>query len=86
MWINEFAPRNSQTAWMAFIQLTVILGGAAGSIIGSIAADNKELGIEDSFTWRHTNLFPAGAFLLLALTWYCQSNNHLDTQAREKET
>ena len=70
---------------MAFLMLTAVLGGAVGSIIGSIAADNKLLGIEDTFNWRHTMLFPASAFLKLALTWYCIPNEHLDTQFQEKE-
>ena len=54
------------------------MGGVAGTIIGSIAADNKELGIEGVFTWRHGLLFPAGAFLKLGLTWYCMDNKVLD--------
>ena len=29
-------------------------------------------------------LFPASAFLKLALTWYCLQNDHLDTQAIER--
>ena len=70
---------------MALQMLTGILGGAAGSIIGSIAADNKLLGIEDTFNWRHTMLFPASAFLKIALTWFCLPNEHLDTQFNEKE-
>ena len=70
---------------MGLLVLPAVLGGAIGSIIGSIAADNKLLGIEDTFNWRHTMLFPAGAFLKLALTWYCIPNEHLDTQFQEKE-
>ena len=69
---------------MGIFQLFQILGGAIGSIIGSVAADSKEFGISDWFGWRSTLLFPASAFLKLAFTWYCVDNSVLDTQAREK--
>jgi len=36
-----------------------IIGGIVGCVIGSVAADNKELGIETWFTWRSTLFFPA---------------------------
>ena len=53
VWINEFAPRARQTIWMANIAIVVFLGSLAGFIIGSIAADNKILGLEHHFGWRH---------------------------------
>ena len=43
------------------------------------------LGIEEEFNWRGAMLFPASAFLKLAITWFCLPNEHLDTQAEEKE-
>lgn len=53
--------------------------------MGSIAADNKLLGLENLYTWRSTLLFPAGGFLKIAFTWLFIDNEALDTQAREKE-
>jgi len=85
VWINEFAQRSRQTMWMGLSQAMGILGGVTGAVIGSMAADNKELGIASWFTWRTTLLFPASYFLKASLTWSCCPNSILDTQAREKE-
>ena len=70
---------------MGSSQLASIFGGAVGTIMGSIAADNKQLGISNLYTWRSTLLFPAGGFLKIAFTWLFIGNEALDTQAREKE-
>lgn len=80
VWINEFAPRAYQTTWMGLYQAVSIIGAVIGTVLGSIAADNRELGIQGWFTWRTTLFFPASAFLKLALTWYCMRNYVLDTQ------
>ena len=79
VWINEFAPPARATTWMGISQAMAIIGGISGSVIGSIAADNHELGISDWFSWRTTLFFPASAFFKLAFTWYCLSNIVLDT-------
>ena len=55
---------------MGYLFLSSIGGVFTGTVIGSIAADNKELGIEDMFTWRLSLLFPAVAFFFLAITWW----------------
>lgn len=70
---------------MGSMQIGCILGGAVGTIMGSIAADNKEFGISNLYTWRTTLLFPAGGFLKIAFTWLFVSNDVLDTHAKEKE-
>mmetsp|Transcript_16119 Transcript_16119/g.20478 ORF Transcript_16119/g.20478 Transcript_16119/m.20478 type:complete len:116 (-) Transcript_16119:887-1234(-) len=85
VWINEFAPRTRQTTWMGMYQGFAITGGVIGSVIGAMAADNKDLGISDWFTWRTTLFFPASAFFKIALTWFCLHNLFLDTQHVEKE-
>lgn len=38
VWINEFAPKASQTTWMAYVPLAAATGSFSGSIIGSFAA------------------------------------------------
>ena len=85
VWINEFTPISQQTIWMGFYQAFAIIGAISGSVMGSIAADNTELGIAEWFSWRTTLAFPVSAFLKLSLTWLCLSNGVLDTQEREKE-
>lgn len=80
VWINEFAPKTSSTIWMAYMQLFSILGSLFGSIIGSIAADHKDLGIEESeFNWRHTFMLQGGAYLKIGICWFCTKNEILDT-------
>lgn len=65
---------------MAYVSLFSILGSLFGSIIGSIAADNKDLGIRESqFNWRHTFMFQGGAYLKIGLLWLFTSNEILDT-------
>ena len=79
VWINEFAPHAYATTWMGIYHACCIVGGVAGIALGSIAADNRELGIQNWFTWRTTLFFPSFAFLTLTLTWYCLRNMVLDT-------
>ena len=62
------------------------MGGALGSIVGSLAVDNAQLSLPLWFNWRYAMRLPASAFAKLALTWGCCLNNEvLDTQAREKQ-
>ena len=85
VWVNEFSPKVSKTTWMGYISGCGIFGGVMGAVVGSIAADNEQLGISTWFNWKTTLLFPATAFTKIALTFFCMSNLVLDTQAREKQ-
>ena len=46
VWVNEFAPKKSQTVWMGGLQIAAILGSAFGGIVSSVAADNKEFNLD----------------------------------------
>lgn len=67
------------TLWMGSIPFSGVMGSTIGSLLASIAADNKQLGIEDWLNWRYCMLFPSLAFVMLASVWYTQKNKVLDT-------
>ena len=64
VWINNFAPRKTVTQWISYMQSLSMIGIIVGYIVGSIAADAKELGISEYFNWRRA-LFTQGIALYI---------------------
>ena len=56
-----------------------------GSVVASVAADNKELHLEKYIDWRITFIIVAVSFLVIGLAWINIDNRFLDVQYREKE-
>ena len=84
VWINEFAPVESATTWMALPQALGILGTIIGLIIGSAAADIEYLGSPEYFDWRKAFLVQAIGFLIILAIFACFTNEYLDTLYIEK--
>jgi MFS family permease len=69
LWVDEYAPSESQAQWLAFVQMGAPLGQFVGAIVASVvtAAFRERHG----FDWRFALLIQAGLLVPLMLRVLC---------------
>ena len=81
VWINTFAPKKSATQWISYGQSLAMTGIIVGYILGAIAADAKQLGVEDYMSWRKAIFTQGIALYVIAAFIMCYPNEKIDIMA-----
>ena len=72
------------TQWISYAQSLAMMGIIIGFFVGAIAADAKQLGIENYFNWRRAIFTQGVALYIIGFFFICYPNDKIDIMAEEK--